>query len=204
MSARGSPDASSPHPPRHGHPPEAANPLRRTSDRVESGVFRLLMLLLVFGLPVASTCAGLAACDSSMRAVQAQSTERYEVTARLASNVEGVQRRTENAEHRAQVRWTDRNGKERTGIALVKGGTPEGATVRIWLKRDGSISSPPMTVRDATATGWLVGGMTAVGVASALFGARAGMRLVLDRRRHAQWDAEWASVEPRWSARFRQ
>ncbi|WP_405996751.1 universal stress protein [Streptomyces sp. NBC_00829] len=35
-----------------------------------------------------------------------------------------------------------------------------------------------------------------------LAGLVAGMRQ-LDRRRYAQWDAEWDLVEPRWLARFR-
>jgi hypothetical protein len=48
-----------------------------------------------------------------------------------------------------------------------------------------------------------VGGMAAFGLATGACAARAGMRLVLDRRRYAQWDAEWDLVEPQWSARFR-
>jgi hypothetical protein len=60
-----------------------------------------------------------------------------------------------------------------------------------------------MTVQNAKATGRLVGGTTAVGVATGLFAPR-GMRRMLDRRGYAQWDAEWDLVEPYWSARFHQ
>jgi hypothetical protein len=42
--------------------------------------------------------------------------------------------------------------------------------------------------------------LAAVGVAVA---ARRCVRLPLDRRRYARWDAEWGLVEPLWSARFR-
>jgi hypothetical protein len=45
--------------------------------------------------------------------------------------------------------------------------------------------------------------MAAFGVAAGSYAVGAGMRLVLNRRRYAQWDAEWDLVEPRWSARFR-
>ncbi|MFF8843384.1 hypothetical protein ACF08N_11720 [Streptomyces sp. NPDC015127] len=204
MSAQGSPYASSPHPPHREHPSRGANPLRRTSDRIESWFLRCLMLVLALGLPTASLGAGLTVYESSMRTVQAQSAERQEVTARLTSNTEGAQGSAQDARHRAQVNWTDTSGRERTGSALVKSGTPKGTTVRVWVDRDGRLSTPPMTAQNATATGWLVGGMTAVAVASGFFAARAGMRVVLDRRRCAQWDAEWDLVEPHWSARFRQ
>jgi hypothetical protein len=160
------------------------------------------MLVLALGLPVVSLSAGLTAYELSMRVVQAQSVERREVTARLASDAEEARGGAQGAMQRAPVRWTDKDGKERTGIARVEPGTSRGATVRVWVDREGNISGPPMTADSATATGWLVGGMTAFAVAGVVFSARAGMGWVLDRRRYARWDAEWDLVEPGWSARF--
>jgi hypothetical protein len=176
------------------------NPLIRPSDRLETWIRRFLMLVLVLGLPVAALSAGLTAYESSMRTVQAQSTERQEVNARLKSSVKGA---TADGKQQAEVRWTDDNGKVRTGTTLVKSGTPEGATVPVWLDRQGTITSPPMTTLTARTNGWFVGGMAAVGVVGGFFAARAGTRRVLDRRRYAQWDTEWDRVEPLWSARFR-
>jgi hypothetical protein len=203
MSAQVPPYASGPYPPHQEHPSKGANPLRRTSDRIESWFFRFLMLVLALGLPVASASAGLTAYESSMRTVQAQSADRQEVTARLTSDTEAARGGAADALQRAQVRWTDKDGKERTGTASVKSGAPKGATVRVWVDREETISSPPITADNATATGWLVGAMTAVAVATWVFAARAGMRLVLDRRRYAQWGTDWDLVEPLWSARFR-
>ncbi|WP_455770869.1 Rv1733c family protein [Streptomyces collinus] len=200
MSAQGSPYASGPSPSRREPPPEGMNPLIRPSDRLETWIRRFLMLVLVLGLPVAALSAGLTAYESSMRTVQAQSAERQEVNARLKSSVKGA---TADGKQQAEVRWTDDNGKVRTGTTLVKSGTPEGATVPVWLDRQGTITSPPMTTLTARTNGWFVGGMAAVGVAGGFFAARAGTRRVLDRRRYAQWDTEWDRVEPLWSARFR-
>lgn len=200
MSAHNSPQASGPPSPNPEHTSQGANPLRRTSDRFESWFRGFLMLVLVLGLPVAAFSAGLTAYESSMRTVQAQSAERQEATARLTSNIKGV---TPDGKQQAQVRWTDGNGTVRTGTTLVKSGTPKGATVQVWVDRDGSITGPPMSRLNATTTGWFVGGMAAIGVGAGFFAARAGVRRVLDRRRYAQWDAEWNLVEPLWSARFR-
>jgi hypothetical protein len=158
------------------------------------------MLVLVLGLPVAALSAGLTAYESSMRTVQAQSAQRQEVTARLTSNGKGV---TTDGKQQARVRWTDDGGTVRTGTTLVKSGTPKGATVRVWVDRDGGLTTPPMSELNATTTGWFAGGMAAIGVGAGFYAARAGMRHVLDRRRYAQWDTEWDSVEPLWSARFR-
>ncbi|MFI8239276.1 hypothetical protein ACIF83_18695 [Streptomyces sp. NPDC085866] len=200
MSAHASPSASGPPRPRKGDVPYEANPLRRTSDRCESWFHRLLMLVLVLGLPVAALGAGHTAYESSMRTVHAQAVERHEVTARLTSDVLGDSR---VSKRQAPIRWTQRNGIVRTGTALVEPGTPEGAIVRVWVDRDGTVTSPPMNVAGAQANGWFVAGMAALGVALGVRAARAAMRLALDRRRYARWEAEWDLVEPQWSGRFR-
>ncbi|MCX4458885.1 hypothetical protein OG585_39590 [Streptomyces sp. NBC_01340] len=201
MSAQGSSSASGPPRPRKGNASHGANPLRRTSDRFESWFRRVLMLLLVLGLPVAALSAGLTAYESSMRTVQAQAAERHEVTARVTSNMPGDDRVSKQP---AQIRWTERNGIVRTGGTLVEPGTPKGATMRVWVDRDGTITGAPMNAVSAMGNGWFVGGMTALCVVAGFYTARAAMRLALDRKRYAQWDVEWDLVEPLWSERFRQ
>lgn len=58
MSARGSPCASDPHPSDRNRASKQANPLRCTSDRIESWLSCFLMLVLVLGLPVARSVRG--------------------------------------------------------------------------------------------------------------------------------------------------
>lgn len=200
MSARNSPHASGPFPPRQEHASKGANPLRRTSDRFQSWFHGFLMLVLVLGLPVAALGAGLTAHESSMRTVQTQSAERHQVDARVTSIAEEV---GETVKRQARVRWTDDDGTARAGTTLVKPDTPEGTTVRVWVTNDGTVTSPPMTKNQAATTGWFAGGAAAIGVAAGVFAARAGVRHALDRRRYAQWDAEWNQVEPLWASRFR-
>lgn len=200
MSAQGSPHASGP-PSDHGdHAAKGANSLRRTSDRFECWLRRVLMVVLVLGLPAAAVGAGLTTYEASMRTVRAQTAQRHQVTARLTTGVEGDD---QWAKRPAQVRWTGADGVVRTGAALVKRGTPKGAAVRVWVTKDGTVTGPPASTLSAATSGWVVGGMTAFGVAAGSCAAWVGMRRVLDRRRYAQWDAEWDLVEPQWSARFR-
>ncbi|KES09106.1 membrane protein [Streptomyces toyocaensis] len=199
MSTRSSPYASGP-PPRGDQAPEVRNPLIRTSDRVECWVRRALMVVLVVGLPLAGLLAGRAAQESSSHAARAQSAERQQVGARVLS-VTGNP--GQPAKERAQVRWTDSGGEVRTATALLSPGTAEGATVRVWVDRDGTVTRAPLTERQAVTNGWFVGSVTVIGGAAGVFMTRAGTRLVLDRRRYARWDAEWELVEPRWTGRFR-
>ncbi|MEU5771433.1 Rv1733c family protein [Streptomyces asoensis] len=199
MSAQGSPYASGPPSGRGGAARGQAGSLSRASDRFERWFRRVLMAVLVVGLPLAAVGAGLASYEASMRTVRAQAAERHQVTARLTSKVRG----DDWAKRPVRVRWTDADGTVRTGTALVRTGTPEGAAVRVWVTRAGTVTSAPVGPLNATTSGWLVGAMSALGVAAAVYAVREGGLVLLDRRRYAQWEAEWDVVEPRWSGRFR-
>lgn len=198
MTAQGPPYTPGPPAPRDEL--GGTNPLIRPSDRFECWLRRVLLLVLVIGLPVAAYSAGTGVYRSSMRTVETQRAERHEITARLAEDLE---RDNDAAKQLARVRWTGEDGGVRTGEALVKAGTDKGASVRVWLDRDGKLTAPPMNTLNAKAAGWLAGGMAAFGVAVGCYAVRSGTRLLLDRGRYARWDADWDQVEPLWSARFR-
>ncbi|MDT0566164.1 hypothetical protein RM704_01485 [Streptomyces sp. DSM 3412] len=200
MTAQGPPCTPGPPSPRDEHPPKGANPLSRPSDRFEAWLRRVLLVVLVLGLPVAAYSAGTSVYASSMKAVRVQTAERHEITARLAEDLDPDNDATKQL---ARVRWTDEDGAVRTENALVKAGTDKGAAVRVWLDREGNPTTPPMNSLNAKAGGWLAGGMAAFGVALGCYAVRSGTRLLLDRGRYARWDAEWDRVEPLWSARFR-
>ncbi|MFI8071698.1 hypothetical protein ACIF85_23320 [Streptomyces sp. NPDC086033] len=135
---------------------------------------RILMVVLVLGLPAAAVSAGLTAYEASMHTVRTQTAERHQVTARLTSTAKGGD-------------WAKRPAP----------------AVRVWVTHDGRVTDAPTSTLNAATSGWMVGSMAAFGVAAGSYAAWAGIRLALDRRRYAQWDAEWGRVEPRWSARFR-
>ncbi|WP_371582145.1 hypothetical protein [Streptomyces sp. NBC_01314] len=203
MSAQDPPHASGPHRPDHKHPPKGANPLRRTTDRIDAWWSGFLLLVLVLGLPIASVSAGLAAYGSTLRTAQAQSAERHQVTARLTPAPDAARDGAADEKQKVRLSWTGADGERRTGTAYVSQDETEGSTMRIWVDREGTVKDPPMSAGDAKATGWMLGTMTAVGAYVVFVAARKSMRLALDRRRYARWDTEWNLVEPLWSARFR-
>ncbi|MEV5399593.1 hypothetical protein AB0N26_26010 [Streptomyces cellulosae] len=198
MSAR-DPRPSGPPPSHPDRTPGSANPLRRPADRLESWFSSILLLVLALGLPAAALSAGQNAYRSGLRTVQTQSAERHQVDATVRSVDENV---GATAKEHARIRWTDDDGTVRTGSTPVKPDTREGSTVRVWVTRDGDVTGPPMTRNQAVTTGWFAGGAAAAGVGSAVYVAHVGARHALDRRRYAQWDAEWEQVEPLWAGRF--
>ncbi|WP_367325753.1 hypothetical protein [Streptomyces sp. HUAS ZL42] len=203
MSAQDPPHAPGPHRPHQEQRlSKGANPLRRTSDRVETWCSGLLLAVLVLGLPAASVSAGLAVHESTMRTVEAQSAERFQVTARVTSAPEAATGSDADEKQNVQVRWIGADGRQETGTARVPLDKTAGSTVRIWVDRDGTVQDPPMSASNAIASGWLMGCMTAAGVYAGFVAARKGVRRALDRGRYRQWDEEWDRVEPLWSARF--
>jgi hypothetical protein len=78
----------------------------------------------------------------------------------------------------------------------------KGGRVVIWVDRNGRMTGRrPMTVSMVQARTVLaeVGSVAGLGVALLIVAAL--IRLLLNRRRLANWGIEWACFGPRWSAR---
>ncbi|MGR3936008.1 Rv1733c family protein [Streptomyces sp. BRA346] len=204
MNTHGPRGAFGPHPPLLGRPARGRNPLRRRTDRVQSWFSLLFLLVLALGLPMAAVSAGNAAHASQMRVVHDQEATRHQITARLAETPPGGPGQSEATELRmAKVSWTGDDGARHAGVATVPGDADAGTEVRVWVGPDGDLAQPPTSPSTARTMGWFTGMLTAAAVAGAAFAGRARVRQVLDRRRYAQWEAEWKVVEPAWSGRNR-
>ncbi|WKX69008.1 hypothetical protein [Streptomyces sp. XD-27] len=160
-------------------------------------------MLLLVGVPVLAFAAGSAAYTSELHTARSQAAERHQVTARLTGDAGGavVSRAGEDMQ-KAPVRWTEKNGAVRTGVAEVPPGAEKGETVRVWVDRAGKVTDAPLPASSATATGWTAGAMTAAAGVTAVWGTRAAVRWAFDRRRYAQWEKEWDVLEPVWSRRL--
>lgn len=177
------------------------NGLERRSDRLERRLRLLVMVVLMVGLPITAWTAGSAAYSHYSQLRKAQLAERHPVTARLVSDAQiGGDRPTGQTRPRAPVQWSDRQGVHTT-LAPVEAWQRKGSTATVWLDTRENVVSAPVTPDRAATVGVCVGLATATGVAASVASAWKGIRISLDHRRFAQWDREWALVEPRWTGR---
>lgn len=177
------------------------NPLRRRSDKIAVCLAALLVAVFLIGAPLLSV----AAVGWAGRAGAAgQGVERSwrQVPAVLlqaapapAGGVAGYSR--------VLARWRAPGGRVRTGQIPVSVGLAAGRAVPLWVDAAGSPAGPVPSHRavltfEAAAA---AGAAAALGIV-VLCLACAG-HWVLDRRRLAGWEADWAAVGPQWAKRFR-
>jgi len=180
------------------------NPLRRRSDKIAVCLVALLVAVFLIGAPLLSVAAvgwagraGAAGqrAERSWRQVPTVLLQATPAPATVAGRVFGYSL--------VLARWTVPDGRARTGQIPVSSGLAAGRTALLWVDAAGSPAGPlpghraVLTLEAAAAAG----AAAALGIV-VLCLACAG-RWVLDRRRLAGWQAEWAAVGPQWTNRFR-
>jgi hypothetical protein len=97
--------------------------------------------------------------------------------------------------------YVDPAGDHEIAVTVV-GRPPAGSTVRAWADQAGRLVAPPLSGAGAV----VLGASAAVGIillGGLVLGATwRGLRWWLDLRNAAEWDREWARVEPEWSRRW--
>ncbi|MFB6440958.1 hypothetical protein ACFCVY_29970 [Streptomyces sp. NPDC056411] len=179
-------------------PPWRRSPLRRGTDVAESWMVLATGVLIAVLAPTAGVTAAQAVDASSQR----QSDGWHSVSAVLTEDPPariGVDSTNGTAGRvHATVKWTAGNGAVRTGETAVPPGLRSGDRTTAWLDRHGSLVRDPLTPGDSLAQSIAVGTVAASTTGLLLFGAeRAGVAL-LNRRRSAQWEKEWAEADEEW------
>ena len=177
----------------------AGNMLRRRSDRIESAIVAGLLAFFMLAGPAAAVGAGSMADHSMLAQVRAQQSW-HQVTATLthprAQRVETTA--SDWFLQPAQATWTV-DGRTHSGqipLALPPG---KDGKVSVWVDAAGQLTGAP----SANANLHLVVGLAvfsallAVGVF--VFLAGVATRLLMNRRRMADWDTAWRAVGPQWS-----
>jgi hypothetical protein len=173
--------------------------LRRGSDRVETAVLALLVIVFLAAAPFAVLASG---SWTLARAHQAQLAERassYQVSAvvlKLDAPSGGAY-----GDPGAQARWTAHDGTVITGEIPVPLGTTVGATQWLWTTADGQFANPPLADSQVTGQAYVAEGFTVFTLAVLLTVAGLMTRWRLDKHRMAAWDADWRSTGPRWTTR---
>jgi hypothetical protein len=180
------------------------NPLRRPSDRVEARVILLLLVATVLAGPVLAWRTGVAAYRDGLATEQAEigyTRVTGSLIAEAATSVSDAAAIPDTV--LAEAVWTAPNGSVRTGRVPVRGGTPAGTTVTLWVDQHGWRVHPPRQHSQTMALAITLGGLVPLAMLGAVACVRRFLRRYLEGRRLAQWQYEWLLVEPRWSGRVR-
>ncbi|MCX4585846.1 hypothetical protein [Streptomyces sp. NBC_01481] len=177
------------------------NPLRRRSDRVQRWAGAFAVVLSLGAVPGVATGVGLAVHRAEMHKVQ-DAVGSYMVEARLVADA-GLRKAARGDDPvAAQVQWKQRDGVVHTARVRVDPGTPVGSAVQIWARPDGTATRvPPTTPSEAVLAGWLTAIVTGAGASGVCYVSWMGFVHLMDRRRYAQWEREWAEAEPGMSGR---
>lgn len=171
---------------------------RRGTDRVED-VTAWILAAAALLLLVLATVTGLGTYGREAERAELQRTSTLQVRAVLLENANVmISEVGERMPARVPARWTDRAGREHTGLVVVQRTRPAGAEIDVWIDEAGELASRPVTPLNA-----VVGGiLAALGVLGAggapLFAAWLGVRRATGVVNARRWDREWAVVEPQW------
>jgi hypothetical protein len=175
------------------------NPLRRATDRLETCLLVGLFVLLAAVTPFAARLAGHAAYLGGWHERQLQLAAKHQVQAVLTEDAGPVSGYSLSVYVLTQASWTSVTGVHRSGEVPAEPGSRQGALVAVWTNASGYLDSPPLAISevasqaDAATTGVIVG----AGVA--YIAGAAAVRLLLNRRRMAAWDADWIATAPTWN-----
>jgi hypothetical protein len=97
----------------------------------------------------------------------------------------------------ATVRWTAPDGTKHTDQARVAPKTKAGTTVSVWTDRRGAVTSQPLAESEVVLHSVASGILAGAGAGGVVLGSVWCARLGLERRRLAQWAAEWERIDTR-------
>ena len=177
------------------------NPLRRGSDRWESVALLIAAVLALSAVPFVLR-GGTAIERANLALAHEQAASTSQTTAVL---VQDTPKTTGLDAGMGQVtalgRWRAPNGAELTGQVPAVPGEKTGTPVRIWIDRSGKVSSQPLSTDQAFWRSVLADVLIMFGWVCLLGCGLAVVRWRLNRRRYADWDADWRDTEPRWTQR---
>lgn len=177
------------------------NPLRRATDRVETAVLALLVAAFLIGAPFAALAAGAWVHGMARQTQLAQEASRRQVTAVALAVAQSPAGTGGELILQARARWLAPDGREVTGEVPVPPGTVAGGKVQVWTDQAGGIAGAPLTDSQVAEQTTIAEGTAVVAAAAVLALAGALTRWTINKRRMANWDADWQVTGPRWTTR---
>jgi hypothetical protein len=172
------------------------SPLRRRSDRAEAWIVLVTWLLALLGVVLV----GVATADAMERGMAENRARSRAVPAVLTENAKEPGTGTSTVW--VKVRWTDANGGSHIDRTKVDADATAGTTVTVWVNREGELVSKPVARSEARLQAAAGGMLVALGAGAGVLVAGRIPRAFLERRRLAEWEAEWGRVGPGWRKRM--
>jgi hypothetical protein len=176
------------------------NPLRRTSDRIESWLTFLVVMAILLLAPWTGWYAARSVYQDGVRTAAWQREHRFAVTAVLLEDAAAADGTRSASSPRTPARWIGPDNAVHIGLIFAEAGARRGGTVPLWVDEHGAAVAPPER-RNVTIDAALAALLTVGGIATGLAGLRRIVVWRLDRRRLRAWQDEWLVVGPRWSHR---
>lgn len=176
------------------------NPLRRPADRAEAIVVAVLLVAFLAGAPLTALAAARWVAASGQRAERAQAGWRR-VPAVLLRDAPATGGSLENPVPFTQVaaRWSVPGGLTRIGKVYARPGERAGSVVMIWADSSGRQTQPPVRPAEVASQEFLAAVSAPVVLSLVLLAAWIYATMILERRRMADWDADWAVTGPQWT-----
>ncbi|MFC8709466.1 hypothetical protein ACFUCQ_05920 [Streptomyces sp. NPDC057197] len=182
------------------------NPLRRTTDLVESWLALATLLLVLVVAPVLGSFVGSVTQDALQRTVRDQHRTRHLVSAvvvrRLTASAPAPDPEIATGREirsRVLADWTGPDGTRRHGPASTDLRHPHpGDHFGLWTDRHGRTVTRPLDTATATTHAVLAGLGTALAAAGLTECIRRLVLWRLVRRRYARWDQAWDRAGPDW------
>jgi hypothetical protein len=178
------------------------NPLRRRTDKIAACLAAVAIAVFLVGAPLLSMAA-VGWADRAAAAEQHAARSWRQVPAVLQQGASASAGWELPGYSWVRARWIAPDGRARAGLIPVSDAVSAGRVVPLWVDAAGSPIVPPPSRRTVPARQALAV-VIAVGTPGiVLLCLACAGRWMLERRRLADWEAEWAAVGPVWTRRFR-
>lgn len=174
------------------------NPLRRGIDRLETCLLVGLFVALATVTPFAARLAGHASYLTALHTRQEQLAVRHQVQAVLTKDAGQVSGYSLNAYVLTQATWVSA-GVRRSGQVPAAPGSRSGTSVTVWTDDSGYLDSPPLAISEVVSQADAAATAVVVGAGVCYIAGVAAIRLVLNHRRMAAWDADWVTTAQAWN-----
>ncbi len=169
--------------PRWTRPPGDRNPLKPATDRIDSIVAVLAIVVALLAVPVAAGV-GTAVYDSNRQVYVQQAQTRQNITATVTDDAAKPDLRRSTIRMTVRWQWA---ATEHTGILRVPSSVNHGDSVAIWVDDDGRMVGAPRSTNTALLDAVVVAAATWLTVAALATALVIGVRTLNVRMREAAW-----------------